>query len=248
MQYPQTIPESLVQFEQPIFSGLETSKGTGRGGEKDGKVSPNPTWSQCGGGGSSQLVDMVNSMLPPREWVEETGAWMQYVSKDPASRTDVINLQERLDKKLVERQARESGICLVREDLYGQSFDELIRQITLDGPERGLLCLRVRDEIRMTIDAYKTLYNSSVNFGIMKQLQAEQGMTELEEEILQLEEEKKALEHQVGELRNKVEVIEKRETEQRAVEEKKRKEDIGFLKYQGQHLDSFLKQIGGGRD
>lgn len=38
--------------------------------------------------------------------------------------------------------------------------DELIREVTLDGPERGLLLLRLKDEVNMTIDAYKTLYNS----------------------------------------------------------------------------------------
>ncbi|CAN0402754.1 unnamed protein product [Ascophyllum nodosum] len=84
----------------------------------------------------------------------------------PATRLAVITLQEKLDKNLQERQALETGICPVREDLYTQAFDELIRQVTLDSPERGLLCLRVRDEIRMTIDAYKTLFDSSVTFGI----------------------------------------------------------------------------------
>jgi Axonemal dynein light chain len=59
----------------------------------------------------------------------------------------------------------------------------LCQQVTLDGPERGLLLLRVRDEIRMAIDAYKTLYDSSVIFGIKKQLQAEQGMAEMEAEV-----------------------------------------------------------------
>lgn len=42
-----------------------------------------------------------------------------------------------------------------------------------------------------------------------------------------------------------VEVIEKGESERRSVDDKKRKEEVDFLKYQGQHLDSFLKQIGG---
>merc|ERR1712139_211007 len=137
-----------------------------------------------------------------------------------------------------------TGICPVREDLYSQAYDELIRQITINGPERGLLLLRVRDEIRMTIDAYKTLYDSSVTFGVRKQLQAEQGMTELEEQIAELEEQKKEKENQVLELRNRVEVIEKRENEHKALEDKKRKEEIDFLKYQGQHLDSFLRQLG----
>jgi len=55
--------------------------------------------------------------------------------------------------------------------------------VTLDSPERGLLLLRVRDEIRMTLDAYRTLYGSSVTFGVRKQMQAELGMPEVEAEI-----------------------------------------------------------------
>merc|ERR1712139_497615 len=136
-----------------------------------------------------------------------------------------------------------TGICPVREDLYSQAYDELIRQITINGPERGLLLLRVRDEIRMTIDAYKTLYDSSVTFGVRKQLQAEQGMKEMEEEIVSLEAEKRELDNHRLEYHNKVEVIEKRESERRALDEKKRKEEIEFLTYQGQHLDAFYKSV-----
>merc|ERR1711988_330582 len=130
---------------------------------------------------------------------------------------------------------------------YSQCFGELIRQVAINCPERGLLLLRVRDEIRMTIDAYKTLYESSVTFGVRKQLQAEQGMDEMQNKIVSLQETKRDLENQVLELRNKVEVIEKRESERRALEEKKRQEEIEFLKYQGQHLDTFLKSLGGGK-
>jgi len=36
--------------------------------------------------------------------------------------------------------------------------------VAIDGPERGLLMMRVRDELRMTVDAYKTLFSSSVTF------------------------------------------------------------------------------------
>ena len=58
-----------------------------------------------------------------------------------------------------------------------------MRQVTINSPERGLLLLRVRDEIRMTVDAYKALYDSSVTFGTRKQLQAEQGIPEMETRI-----------------------------------------------------------------
>lgn len=229
-------PDSLLRFDAPLFVGFDPSNANATAAVRKGA---DPA--------ASQLDDMVNSMLPPREWTQESGTWMQYTSKDPATRLDVISLQELLDKRLIERQARETGICPVREDLFHQCFDELIRQVTLDGPERGLLLLRVRDEIRMSIDAYKILYESSITFGVRKQLQAEQGRSELEANVSNLEEVKKGLETQVAELRNKVEMVEKRAVERKALEDKKRKEEIDFLKYQGQHLDSFLRQLGGSK-
>lgn len=44
------------------------------------------------------------------------------VSSTPATRLDVINLQEQLDMRLQQRQARETGICPVRRELYTQCF------------------------------------------------------------------------------------------------------------------------------
>jgi dynein light intermediate chain len=46
-------------------------------------------------------------------------------------------------------EARETGICPIREELYSQVYDEVIRQITINCAERGYLLLRVRDEMRM---------------------------------------------------------------------------------------------------
>lgn len=77
-----------------------------------------------------------------------------------------------------ERQARETGICPIREDLYAQAFDELIRQTTINCAERGFLLVRVRDEVKMTILAYQTLYESSVAYGMRKAMQAEQNKAE----------------------------------------------------------------------
>lgn len=47
------------------------------------------------------------------------------------------------------------GICPVREELFAQLFDELIRQVTVNCVERGFLLLRVRDDMRATIAAYQ---------------------------------------------------------------------------------------------
>ena len=143
----------------------------------------------------------------------------------------------------MERQARESGICPVREELFSQCFDEIIRQVTLSEPECGLLLLRVRDEIKMTIAAYQTLYQSSVTFAMRKQLQAEHGKADLEKRITELEAKKTKQENKVIELKSKLEAIEKRNSERRAVDKTKREEEIAFLKYQETHLSKFLKQV-----
>lgn len=40
-----------------------------------------------------------------REWTEDGQLWVQYASSTPATRLDVINLQEKLDQQLQQRQA-----------------------------------------------------------------------------------------------------------------------------------------------
>lgn len=190
-----------------------------------------------------QTDEILNSILPPREWTEGNQLWVQHVSSTPATRLDVINLQEQLDMRLQQRQARETGICPVRRELYSQCFDELIRQITISCAERGLLLLRVRDEIRMTIAAYQTLYESSVAFGMRKALMAEQGKADMEKKVVELEEDKRDLERQVNELKAKIDQIEKRNAEQRAAEEKKHAEDITFYKKTNQQLKTQLEGI-----
>ena len=58
--------------------------------------------------------------------------------------------------------------------------------------------LRVRDELRMTLLAYQTLYESSIAFGIRKALKAEAGKAEMESYISKLELEKTKLDKEVS--------------------------------------------------
>uniref|UniRef100_A0A0G4FKQ2 Uncharacterized protein n=1 Tax=Chromera velia CCMP2878 TaxID=1169474 RepID=A0A0G4FKQ2_9ALVE len=241
--------ESLVRYDPPLelgpapapSEGMTTSDPKKLQTSVKAQLSKKVQTPHVGSRPSTE--DILHAVLPPREWAEGGRHYIQYVSSQAATRLDVIQLQEALDQRLMERQAREAGICPVREELYSQAFDELIRQVTIDCPERGLLLLKVRDEIRMTIGAYQTLYQSSVTFGTRKQLQAEQGKAETEAHIQELETTKKDLEARVVELRNKCEAIERREAERATFEKKKRQEEIDFLKHQGQHLEHFLKQL-----
>jgi len=246
MSIPEGRPrDSLVKYDPPLELGPAPADAIGRKGNAGRPMSLKAQLAK-----KAQLPpveskpnadDVLHALLPPREWIEEAKHYTQYVSNQPATRLDVIQLQEALDQRLMERQARETGICPVREELYSQCFDELIRQVTINCPERGLLLLRVRDEIRMSIAAYQTLYQSSVTFGTRKQLQSEEGKAETEAMLAEQEELMRQREARVVELKNKCEAIERRETERRAIDERKRKEEIDFLKHQQAHLESFLK-------
>ncbi|XP_046436603.1 33 kDa inner dynein arm light chain, axonemal isoform X2 [Neodiprion pinetum] len=187
--------------------------------------------------------EILNGILPPKEWEEDCQIWTQRVSSIPATRLDVINLQEQLDMRLQQRQARETGICPVRRELYTQCFDEVIRQVTINCAERGLLLFRIRDEIRMTMAAYQTLYQSSIAFGMRKALQAEQGKEDLILAADELRVQKVELEKNVAELRQKFEQAETRAAEVREAEDKKHSEEIQFLKKTNQQLKTQLEGI-----
>lgn len=73
---------------------------------------------------SGPLLTSGDLYLYHREWVEDTQLWIQQVSSTPSTRMDVVHLQEQLDLKLQQRQARETGICPVRRELYSQCFGE----------------------------------------------------------------------------------------------------------------------------
>jgi len=230
--------ESLIKFDPPVDLGPAENVTSDIKAQMQRKPAV-PTNVDS----KPDTTDILHTLLPPVEWIEDNQHYVKYASNLTASRLDVLQLQELLDQRLTDRQARETGLCPVREELYAQTFDELIRQVTINCPERGLLLLRIRDEIRMTIAAYQTLYQSSVTFGTRKQLQAEVGKAETENEIAQLEESKSKLEANVVELKNKCESIERRETERRAIEERRRREEVDFLKHQGTHLENFLKGL-----
>ncbi|XP_036139820.1 33 kDa inner dynein arm light chain, axonemal [Monomorium pharaonis] len=190
-----------------------------------------------------ETIEILNRILPPKEWEEDGQIWTQCVSSTPATRLDVINLQEQLDMRLQQRQARETGICPVRRQLYIQCFDELIRQVTVNCAERGLLLLRVRDEIKMTLAAYQTLYQSSIAFGMRKALQAEQGKENLINTVQELKLQKTELERTIAELRLKYDQSEKRSAELREAEEKKHVEEVQFLKKTNLQLKTQLEGI-----
>ncbi|XP_025782050.1 axonemal dynein light intermediate polypeptide 1 [Puma concolor] len=129
--------DSLLKYDTPVLVSRNTEKRSPKA--RPLKVSPQqpgpsgpvpqppktklPSTS-CVPDPTKQAEEILNAILPPREWVEDTQLWIQQVSSAPSTRMDVVHLQEQLDRKLQQRQARETGICPVRRELYSQCFGE----------------------------------------------------------------------------------------------------------------------------
>uniref|UniRef100_A0A914VYW9 Uncharacterized protein n=1 Tax=Plectus sambesii TaxID=2011161 RepID=A0A914VYW9_9BILA len=123
---------------------------------------------------SDTIQTILDCIIPARTFESEGKVWRQSVSSTPATRLDVLNLQEQLDAALDDRRAKKFGVCPIRRDIYDQLFDELIRQVAVNCAERGLLLMRVRDELRLTIATYQSLLESAVAYGLRKALLVEQ--------------------------------------------------------------------------
>ena len=88
-----------------------------------------------------------------------------------------------MDDMIESRGAQVEGLCPIREDIYSEAFQEIVRQVTLTCKERGLLLARVREELDATKKAYKTVYESAVKYGVRKRLSSSEN-TAVNSELL----------------------------------------------------------------
>ncbi|NXV82002.1 IDLC protein, partial [Atlantisia rogersi] len=129
-------PDSLLRYDPPVLVSRRTEKrspgalplkGTPPPPAPTGPVPPPPSRSAAAVEAGKPPQELLNAILPPREWEEENQRWVQQVSSAPSTRVDVVHLQEQLDLRLQQRQARETGICPVRRELYTQCFGQCPR-------------------------------------------------------------------------------------------------------------------------
>ena len=85
----------MLKYDTPVLVSKTIGKGAGRQGGGSASTSASSI-----GSGEMKQNDYLNSILPPREYQDRGQLWVQYVSPSPATRLDVVNLQDELDKKL----------------------------------------------------------------------------------------------------------------------------------------------------
>lgn len=154
-------------------------------------------------------------------------------------RLDAIILQEQLEREMRECQARYTGICPVRERMYAAAFEELIVSVARDEPKRGACLRRVRDEARMSIDSYRTVFENSLGFGSGKLAQAVVLKGDLEEQISEMEQQISSLSSDAKRLVELCESLEHR-AEQKAKAYEVKDKEIVDLAAEKQQLEDLL--------
>ena len=161
------------------------------------------------------VKDALNLILPPKKIITNEQLWVQYVSCTPVTKAEVQNLKEGLDKRIKVLEAKETGICTVREQLYSECFDELIRQVTINCLERGILMMLVKTEYENQIKTYQNLYQSSIAYGIRSYLIIEEEKKRMNDENEQMEEECDELSSDIEALKKEIEELKIKDEEQR---------------------------------
>lgn len=101
----------------------------------------------------------------------------------------MIHLENNLDHRLKQSQALEIGLCSHRREIYDECFDELIRQITIECSERGILLSRVHHTYHQLMIDYSNNYISSNAYAMRTFLVNERIKGKLHEQIVQFQNE-----------------------------------------------------------
>lgn len=68
--------------------------------------------------------DVLNRIMPMREWEADGKFFRQRLSNRPATKLEVKKLSDKLDMYLEQYKAREVGLCPIKRELYRQCFSE----------------------------------------------------------------------------------------------------------------------------
>jgi dynein light intermediate chain len=168
-------------------------------------------------------------------------------------RLDIVELSQYLDKALKDQNLDPDGLNPQRNELYKECFEQLIFTLDDDGDNDNsfhlaTLLSRLKDELTMTSDSYKQLYESSVTFGIRKALAARHENEDLRSKNKALHDDNVSLKEQNDYLLRKVSVLEQKSLCQKGDRKQlaKYKQEIRRMKGRNevikQHVEECLVQ------
>ena len=107
------------------------------------------------------------------------------------------------------------------------------------------MLLRVRDELRMTIAVYQTLFHNSTTFGTKRAVLAEQVVADATARRKELLERRKEMRARVFDLQDRLAVVEEVQTTMTREQINRNEVERQFLADQNEQLRSFLRTTGG---
>lgn len=190
------------------------------------------------------VEEALARLFPPTEAGLDSDGNMKasVASTGYIDRMTVIHLQDSIDKRVKELEARPIGVDPIREGIYADALNEIIRQVAVLCPERGMLLAELRDEVQETNDTYDLLFDSACQYATRKGIERDLKRT-MQKQQNELTSEVRRLENRVHELRAKYDGIDKRFNEQRAAEEKVHQEEVQFLKKGNLQLTTEIKRL-----
>ena len=158
------------------------------------------------------------------------------------SKLDVIFLREALEQRCQLKNARAFGVCEIREELHQDALNEIIRQVTIVCPERGLLLAELRDEHCETQRTYDMLTQAAAQYGARKGLERDISRT-MQTDLVSLTKDVHTLENRVNEIKAKYDGMCKHHQERREADERKHETETAFIKKNIQQLINEIKRL-----
>ena len=222
--------ESLIKYDPPVVVEVISKK---KSKKPATPVQVNP---------QQGLIDFLDQILPPKKFSDGTLDYVQHVSTQPSSRSDIINLEEQLDNLIKTKKARLTGIDPIKSQLFDECFNEVIRQVAIDSTERASLLISIRDEIKESINGYEKQYESITAHSIRSAIYREQNKNALKQENEKLEAEIKAFEEKITDLKKRAEDAEANDAAETAAKKQEHLDKLAALRAENAAIRKKLEE------
>ncbi|KAG8183341.1 hypothetical protein JTE90_013032 [Oedothorax gibbosus] len=138
--------------------------------------------------GNKLIVQTLNQIFPPLATTENGQQGHLRISTKQAAIHEIKDLEKELDAKLKKECKKEvPGFGRQINQVYQQVFQELIRQETIECPERGLLYKLVFDEFNISVRSLEKCVKSTFSNAVSKALLSRSSVLGMGVEIPKLE-------------------------------------------------------------
>lgn len=177
---------------------------------------------------------LLDRFILPRRWKDTHGTvWVQHASPYVTSRTETLRTHEKLRNRLQQYHVKETGTCSIRNLLIAECYMEVIRQVTAECWERGLLLLSVHAERVAAQAAHREIFESRVGHAFRLALKGEKDMTTVEKEMDTLRKKVEALTQEEKNYRTLCEKFSAYAEEQMLIENKEHNDAVAALRKEG---------------